>query len=76
MPTPKKIQPGPRTVFVTVNDFARALCVSPSTVRNAINRGDLHTVRFARAVRIPVSEFERLGYGIPAFLTDNSGEAA
>lgn len=71
-----KSQAGPRTAFVTVDDFAKALSVSPSTVRNAINRGEVHTIRFARAVRIPVSEFERLGYGIPAFLLSENGEVA
>lgn len=63
-----KPKPGAKTAFLTVDDFAEALNISPSTVRNAINRGEVHTIRFARAVRIPVSEFDRLGYPRPDYL--------
>lgn len=69
-----KPKPGRKTAYLTVDDFAEALSVSPSTVRNAINRGEVKIIRFARAVRIPITEFDRLGLNRPDFL--NRGEAA
>ena len=49
---------------------AEATSLSESTVRNMIARGELRAVRLGRAVRIPVSEFERLGLDVPKFVED------
>lgn len=54
----KPDQSGP--AVYTVNELAEALRVSPITVRRAIDRGDVRTVRAGARVRIPAREFHRL----------------
>ncbi len=66
MPTPKKAQPNPNTVLnVTVKHFALMCDMSESTVRSLIDRGELRGIRIGTVVRIPVSEFKRLGLDSP-----------
>lgn len=43
----------------SVNDTADMLCVSPTTVRAEIRRGNLSPVKIGRAVRIPAEEIRR-----------------
>mgnify|MGYP001684012230 FL=1 len=47
--------------------------MSLTAVRSLIARGDLRAVRLGRSVRIPVSEFARLGLDPPVL---NDGEPA
>lgn len=54
-------------------EFAAATSMSLTAVRSLIARGDLHAVRLGRSVRIPVSEFARLGLDPPVL---DDGEPA
>lgn len=49
--------------FMTVKEFAGALKVSPSAVRNWIHNGTIKAITIGRTVRIPKSELERLTRG-------------
>jgi excisionase family DNA binding protein len=49
--------------FLTVKEFAEALKVSPSAVRNWIHNGTIKAITIGRTVRIPKSELERLTRG-------------
>ena len=66
--TARKAAAGARTANRTPVDFAEATSLSESTVRNMIARGELRAVHLGRAVRIPISEFERLGLDVPKFV--------
>jgi len=46
--------------YLTVSDFAKALDVSASTVRNWINSGKLEAIQIERTIRIPKSELDRV----------------
>jgi len=59
-----------RTGNISVAAFAAATDLSTSTVRNMILRGEVRGVHIGRAVRIPVSEFARLGLDLPAVLEE------
>ena len=50
---------------ITAAHFAVAAELSLTTVRSLIAKGDLHVARVGRNVRIPLSEFERLGLDPP-----------
>ena len=50
---------------ITAAHFAAAAELSLTTVRSLIAKGDLHVARVGRNVRIPVSEFTRLGLDPP-----------
>lgn len=50
---------------ITAAHFAAAAGLSLTTVRSLIAKGDLHVVRLGRNVRIPLSEFTRLGLDPP-----------
>lgn len=50
---------------ITVTDFAAVTKLSLTTVRSLIAKGDLHVARVGRNVRIPLSEFTRLGLDPP-----------
>lgn len=50
---------------ITAAHFAAAADLSLTTVRSLIAKGDLHVVRLGRNVRIPLSEFTRLGLDPP-----------
>lgn len=43
------------SLLATIDDAAAALAVSPRTIRNLIQRGDLAPVRIGRSVRIPIA---------------------
>jgi excisionase family DNA binding protein len=45
--------------FLTVAEAADELCISPKHLRRAIDRGDLPTHRFGRAVRIARTDLEQ-----------------
>lgn len=45
---------------ISRNEAAHRLGVHRATVSRAIERGELHAVRFGRRVLIPVSEIERI----------------
>lgn len=66
--TAAKAKPGLHSAAVSVATFAAACEMSTSAIRLLIDKGEIHAVRIGRAVRIPVTEFERLGLGRPAFL--------
>lgn len=52
--------------LVSVSDAARALAVSSRSVWRWIAMGELTTVKFGRAVRIPYEQVERLAReGVP-----------
>lgn len=57
MPDPTTT-PAPRAVSVA--QFARALSLSDRTARRMIKRKEVATVRFGSAVRVPVTELDRL----------------
>lgn len=46
--------------YLTVSDFAKALDVSASTVRNWISSGKLDAIKIGRTIRIPKSELDRV----------------
>jgi excisionase family DNA binding protein len=46
--------------MVTVPEVARATRLARSTVYEAIAGGRIRVVRFGRAIRVPISEAERL----------------
>ena len=50
---------------ITVADFAAVTKLSLTTVRSLIAKKDLHVARVGRNVRIPLSEFTRLGLDPP-----------
>lgn len=50
---------------ITAAHFAAAAELSLTTVRSLIAKGDLHVARVGRNVRIPISEFTRLGLDPP-----------
>lgn len=50
---------------ITAAHFAATADLSLTTVRSLIAKGDLHVVRLGRNVRIPLSEFTRLGLDPP-----------
>lgn len=50
---------------LTVRQFAQVTSSKEQTVRDAINRGDVRAHRVGRGVRIPLSEFARLGLDPP-----------
>ena len=50
---------------ITAAHFAVAAELSLTTVRSLIAKGDLHVARVGRNVRIPLSEFARLGLDPP-----------
>lgn len=45
---------------VSIPDAARLLACSQSTVRRAIEAGQIREVRLGRIVRIPITEIDRL----------------
>lgn len=45
----------------SVNEAAKALGISPGTVRNLINSNRLESVRMGRRVMVPAVALERLG---------------
>lgn len=49
--------------FLTVKEFAAALKVSPSAVRNWIHNGTIKAITIGRTVRIPKTELERITQG-------------
>ncbi|MBB6333841.1 helix-turn-helix domain-containing protein [Schaalia hyovaginalis] len=50
---------------LSVKKFALMCDMSESTVRSLIDRGELRGIRIGTVVRIPVSEFKRLGLDSP-----------
>lgn len=53
---------------LTVDDAAALAGVAPDTIRKMIARGEINAVKIGRAVRIPITEFNRLGLAVPAYL--------
>ena len=47
----------PRVVY-TITEAAHVLTVSPSTIRRAIERGELRPLHIGRSIRIPVIVIE------------------
>ncbi|SDM39928.1 helix-turn-helix domain-containing protein [Actinomyces ruminicola] len=62
-----KTGPGAYSVAVSVKTFARSVELSENTVYNLIASGDIAAIRLGRAVRIPISEYARLGFATPTF---------
>lgn len=57
----------PKPLAVRIPAAAKALNVSPSTIRQAVNTGEIRSVRFGGCILIPVVELERLlGIEAPA----------
>ncbi len=46
--------------LTTLSGAAAALHLGLTTIREMVDRGDLRTIRIGRAVRIPVSELDRI----------------
>ena len=46
--------------YLTVADFAKALDVSASTVRNWIRAGKVDAIQIGRTIRIPKTELDRV----------------
>ncbi len=67
---------GDREELLTVEEVAAYLKLNQQTVRNMIDRGQLHAVRIgARRVRIRQSELDRfIAAGEPQTATTNEGE--
>jgi len=63
----RKTEPDNLTVAVTIARFARSVDMSENAIHNAIARGEIKVFRVGRAVRIPVTEFARLGLPTPVF---------
>ncbi|MFF5863175.1 helix-turn-helix domain-containing protein [Micrococcus luteus] len=67
----------PAPVGMTINEFARALNSSPSTVRRMIARGDLRAYRYGpRVIRIPHGELERIAQPVTSLAEMRGGGAA
>jgi len=62
-----KPAPDALTLALTVKRFARCVDMSENGVLNLIARGELKALRLGRSVRIPLSEFDRLGLPRPTF---------
>jgi excisionase family DNA binding protein len=54
------VLPVPDSDFLTVAEFAKQVRVSEKTVRAAINRGEIPTLRLGARIRIPRSALETL----------------
>lgn len=67
-----------RPAFLTVDEFAEQLRVSPDHIHRMIDSGMLRAVRFGpRTTRIPVDELDRLaGFREPATDTASLSEIA
>lgn len=70
--TAAKADISPRSANLSPADFAEAACLSVSTVHNMIARGDVRGIKIGRSVRIPISEFKRLGLDIPGYLSEGA----
>ena len=57
---PWSAQPIPDRIAYRFSEVARALGVHHDTVRNWVERGDLHAVKIGRVRLVPAAELERL----------------
>jgi len=64
MTTTRKTSDG---TYVTMAQLAAKLDVHINTVRNWIKAGHVKAVKIGHCVRIPATEFDRLGIPRPAF---------
>jgi excisionase family DNA binding protein len=69
MTTPRKTSDG---TYVTIAQLAAKLGVHINTVRNWIKAGHVKAVKIGHCVRIPVTEFDRLGMPRPAVKEEDS----
>ncbi|MDU7427990.1 MAG: helix-turn-helix domain-containing protein [Actinomyces urogenitalis] len=59
-----------RTANLSPAEFGEAANISPTTVRALIAKGDLKATKLGRAVRIPITELDRLGLAVPSYLKE------
>lgn len=64
MTEPRKTSDG---TYATTYQLAKEFGVHVNTVRNWIKAGRVKAVKIGRCVRIPVTEFDRLGLPRPTF---------
>jgi excisionase family DNA binding protein len=55
------------SAYLTADEAARVLRVTPQTLRRALARGDVHGVRVGRVWRVPVDGLEAAAVPKPAY---------